>query len=121
MTTEQRQSGVIMLEALMGLILFVMVGAALININGQASRQQRLLHNTQCAGWLAQNLLTQELLTPPMRALHDERGVAIQCDKEWQWLLMRRATNDRRFYLITLEIRNGSGSVQLERQILRAW
>lgn len=115
------QQGIIMLEALLALVLFVMVAMALLNVSSQAINQRQQLMHTRCANWLAGNLLTVEFLSPPSKVMGRTTGEAQQCDLNWRWQLTRRAIGDKRFYLITLEIDSEEGLRQLERQTLRAW
>lgn len=114
------QKGVIALEALLALVLFVMVGTALLNVNGQAAHQRQQLLHTRCANWLAENLITEALLSPSARMKGQQKGDAQQCDLDWHWVMQSSALNDNRFYLITLEIYDSANQLQLERQTLRA-
>ncbi|MRT05934.1 type II secretion system protein GspI [Ewingella americana] len=115
------QQGMIMMEALLAVVLFVLVAIALLNVSGQAVTQGQQLLRTRCANWTADNLLVMEVLSPARRVMGKTQGEARQCDRNWFWTLTRQKTGDNRFYRVTLEIKNEDGQSQLERQILRPW
>ena len=109
-----------MLEALLALSMLLLVGLALLNVNALAVTQHGHLQRNQCLSWLAENLLTRELLEASTRNLPDETGQAMQCDRTWKWHITRQKQTDSRFWMITLQLENNDGLVLLERKTLRA-
>lgn len=118
--SRHHQSGIVMLEALLAIILFTFVSIALMNIISQSMNHQKKILDNRCANWLAENLLTQEFLSPASIMLRESQGKAEQCDREWTWKIEREEHNDNRFYMINLEINNSEGQLQLDRQTIRA-
>lgn len=110
-----------MLEALLALSMLLLVGLAVLNVNALAVSQHQRLQRIDCLNWLAENLLTRELLETSARHLPDETGEAIECDMAWHWRIKREKQMDSNFYQVTLQLKSNEGQVLLERKTLRVW
>lgn len=118
-SAKYTQNGAVLLEAIIALLLFTLVGFALINVTNQAMLQQTKIFNARCANWLADNIMAIEFITPPDERRPDKQGESHQCGVLWSWEIKQRSTNDNRFNMVTLHLKNNDTNAKFERKMLR--
>lgn len=105
MRSRAARDGFSLLELLVALAVFGLAAVALLNLQGESTRNQARIETRTLAGIVAQNLAVEATTAP--NPLPDDTGVTTLARRSWTWTRTVAATDDPDMLRIDIRVSEG--------------
>lgn len=89
-----KQRGFTLLEVLVALAVLALSLAATIKAAGSSAGNMAYLRERTVAGWVAENIINEILLSRDWPGIGERSGTALMAGREWRWTVKVSSTDD---------------------------